>query len=87
MSTGEILWALTKLLLACIPLVISLGALLDAARRPEWAFSFAGKSRTLWVALNGAGILFCVVGVVVSLWYWAKVRPVVAGVEQGRLDP
>lgn len=86
MSGGELAWAITKVLLASIPLAITLGALLDAARRPEWAFSFAGKSRTLWVALNGVGVLFCGLGVVVSVWYWLKVRPVVAGVEAGRLE-
>ena len=60
-------------------------AMLDAAHRPEWAFAFAGRSRTLWVAVTAAGILVCAVGLVVSLYYLVKVRPEIAAVEAGRL--
>lgn len=80
------LWAVVSVLVASVPLAVTAGAMLDAARRPEWAFSFVGKSRTLWVTLNGVGVLFCGLGVVVALWYWLKVRPAVAAVEAGRLD-
>lgn len=66
-----------------IPLALSLWALLDAARRPEWAFALAGRSRVVWVALCGAGILFNVIGVPVSVWYLTRIRPSVAKAEVG----
>jgi hypothetical protein len=69
-----------------IPLAVSMWALLDAARRPEWAFSFANRSRTVWVVANGFGILFCGVGVVVAVYYLLKVRPQIAAIEGGRVD-
>jgi hypothetical protein len=69
-----------------IPLAVSMWALLDAARRPEWAFSFANRSRTVWVVANGFGILFCGVGVVVAVYYLVKVRPQIAAIEGGRVD-
>ncbi len=69
-----------------IPLAVSMWALLDAARRPEWAFSFANRSRTVWVVANGFGILFCGVGVVVAVYYLLKVRPQIAAIEGGRVE-
>jgi hypothetical protein len=69
-----------------IPLAVSLWALLDAAHRPEWAFSFANRSRTVWVVANGFGILFCGVGVVVAVYYLVKVRPQIAAIEGGHVD-
>ncbi len=60
-------------------------ALLDAARRPEWAFAYVGRNRTTWVAVTGLGILFCVPGVIVAIYYLVKVRPQVAAIEGGRL--
>jgi hypothetical protein len=69
-----------------IPLAVSMWALLDAARRPEWAFSFANRSRTTWVVANGFGILFCGVGVVVAVYYLLKVRPQIAAIEGGQVD-
>ena len=69
-----------------IPLAVSMWALLDAARRPEWAFSFANRSRTVWVVANGFGILFCGVGVVVAVYYLLKVRPQIAAIEGGCVD-
>jgi hypothetical protein len=76
-----------SLLLSAIPLALSVWALLDAAHRPEWAFSFVNRSRTAWVAATAIGVLFCLPGVVVALWYLIRVRPQVAGVEAGRLGP
>jgi hypothetical protein len=81
-----VLRAVVGILLASIPLALSTWALLDAARRPEWAFALAGRSRTLWVVLTGAGILFCGPGVLTALWYLIKIRPVVAGAEAGKLE-
>ena len=77
---------LATTIVACLPLALSMWALLDAARRPEWAFALARRSRTAWVAATGMGILFCLPGVLVSIWYLVKVRPGVAAAEAGRLE-
>ena len=71
--------------MAAVPLAINVWALLDAARRPEWAFAYAERNRTAWVAATGLGVLFCLPGVVVAAYYLLKVRPEVAGIEGGRL--
>ena len=85
MSAGQFLEVLATTLLASIPLALSMWALLDAARRPEWAFALARRSRVIWVASTGMGILFCGPGVVVALWYLLRVRPAVAAAERGEL--
>ena len=77
---------LLGLVIAGLPIALSLWAMLDAAHRPEWAFSFVNRSRTAWVAACAIGILFCGPGVVIALWYLLRVRPQVAGVESGRLE-
>lgn len=74
------------LLVASVPLTLSTWALLDAARRPEWAFAWVHRSRVNWVAACAAGVLFCGPGLVVSIWYLTRVRPQVAAVEAGRLE-
>jgi hypothetical protein len=81
-----LLKVLATTIVAAIPLALSVWALLDAARRPEWAFALARRSRTAWVAATGFGILFCGPGVILSLWYLLKVRPGVAAAESGRLS-
>jgi hypothetical protein len=77
---------LLGVIVTALPIALSLWAMLDAARRPEWAFSYVNRSRTAWVAACAVGILFCGPGVVIALWYLLRVRPQVAGVEAGRLD-
>jgi hypothetical protein len=84
-GAGTVAKVLVTTVLAAIPLSLSVWALLDAARRPEWAFALARRSRTTWVAATGFGILFCGPGVVLSLWYLLKVRPGVAAAESGRI--
>ena len=85
MSAGTLLEVLGTTILASIPLALSTWALLDAARRPEWAFALARRSRVIWVASTGMGILFCGPGVLVALWYLLRVRPGVAAAERGEL--
>jgi hypothetical protein len=77
---------LATTIVAAMPLALSVWALLDAAHRPEWAFALARRSRLAWVAATGMGILFCLPGVIVSIWYLVKVRPGVAAAEAGRID-
>jgi hypothetical protein len=77
---GAILWAIG----ASIPIGVSLWALLDAARRPQWAWALAGRSQVSWIAAILFGTFFLVPGLGLSLWYLAKVRPVIAAAEEGR---
>jgi hypothetical protein len=68
------------------PLMLTLWALLDAARRPEWAWALAGRRRVVWLAAILFGAMTVVLGVVISSLYLLRVRPAVAAAEDGRLD-
>lgn len=75
------------LLLAClaaIPLGVSLWALLDAARRPRWAWALADRRQVVWMAVIMFGALSVIGGLLISGWYLTRVRPVIAAVESGR---
>lgn len=71
--------------LFCIPLALSLWALLDCARRPRWAWALSGRSQPLWMAAILCGFLVLVGGIVVSTWYLVRVRPIIADAERGQL--
>jgi hypothetical protein len=81
----DLLATTAALLLVGIPLAVSVFALLDAAKRPQWAWSLADRNQLLWLAMILGGILSVLLGLVISGWYLLKVRPVVAAAEQGRL--
>jgi len=68
-----------------IPLALSVWALLDAARRPAWAWSLAGRSQAMWIGACGLGILVMVVGLFVSLTYLIRIRPEIAAAENGEI--
>jgi hypothetical protein len=82
---GSLAGAVLASLLAAIPLGLTLWALLDAARRPEWAWALADRRRVVWIAAILFGGLTVVVGLVVSSIYLVRVRPEVAAAEQGRV--
>lgn len=82
---GDVAWALVGASVAAIPLGISLWALLDAARRPRWAWALADRRQVVWMALVLFGVLTVVGGLVISGWYLARVRPALAAVERGEL--
>jgi hypothetical protein len=76
------------LAIACVfavPLGVSLWALLDAARRPQWAWALAGRSQVAWMAGILFGMFSVVGGLLLSLWYLEKVRPIIAAAEDGDL--
>jgi hypothetical protein len=72
-------------LLSSVPLALTGWALLDAARRPEWAWALAGRRRVVWLAAILFGAMTLLVGLAVSAVYLARVRPEVAAAESGRL--
>jgi hypothetical protein len=81
----DLVFTAASIVFFAIPLGLSVWALLDAARRPEWAFALAGRRRVVWVAAPLFGVLFLVPGLVIALWYLLRVRPQVAAAEDGRL--
>jgi len=77
--------ALLLAVFAAIPLSLTGWALLDAARRPQWAWALAGRRQVVWMA----GIMFSALtvlgGVIVSAWYLTRVRHEVAAAEDGQI--
>lgn len=82
---GDIAWAVVVTLVACVPLAVSVWALLDAARRPRWVWALSRHPQTPWMAAVAAGVLLTVVGLAISLWYLIKIRPDLAAIERGDL--
>jgi len=78
-------WAseITKATLFSIPLVITMGAFLDAARRPRWAWALSAHTQVFWLA----GLLFSTMtvvgGVIAAIWYALRVRPELVDIENG----
>lgn len=77
--------AVLILFAAAIPVSLSVWALLDAASRPAWAWSFAGKSQLGWLVAICIGLLTLVIGLGVSFWYLTRIRPSIRAVEAGDL--
>ncbi len=69
------------------PLMLSLVALLDAARRPQWSWALAERNQVMWMAMIMAGVLLLCGGLAVSGWYLWKIRPEIAAAEAGRVQP
>jgi len=79
----DVAWALLLACGAAVPLGLTTWALLDAARRPEWAWALAGRRQVVWMAGIMFSALTVVGGVVVSAWYLSRVRHEVAAAESG----
>ena len=82
-TVSSVAGALALACLAAVPLGVSLWALLDAARRPRWAWALAGRRQVVWMAVIMFGVFSVVGGLVVSAWYLLKVRPEIASAEAG----
>ena len=83
---GDVAWAVVVACLACVPLAVSVWALLDAARRPRWVWALSRHPQTPWMAAVAAGVLLTVVGLAISLWYLIRIRPDLAAIERGELS-
>ena len=81
---GELLWTVATTAFLCIPIGLSLWALLDCARRPSWAWAMTTRSQQVWMASILCGILVLPVGLVISTWYLVRIRAEVAAIEDGR---
>jgi hypothetical protein len=77
--------ALVLAVFAAVPLSLTIWALLDAARRPQWAWALSGRRQVVWMA----GIMFSALtvlgGMVVSTWYLLRIRHEVEAAEDGRI--
>lgn len=71
----------------CIPISLSLWALLDCAKRPRWAWALTPRSQQVWMFSILCGILLVPVGLAISAYYLARIRPEIAGAENGDLPP
>jgi hypothetical protein len=84
-TLSDLAVALVLATLAAIPLGLSLWALLDAARRPQWAWALAGRRQVVWMAAIMLGTLSVIGGVVLCAYYLTRVRHEVAAAEEGRI--
>jgi hypothetical protein len=82
---GDWAMAVITATFACIPLGVSLWALLDAAHRPEWAWALANRRRVVWITAILFGILTVIGGLVISCYYLVSIRPRIADAEHGDL--
>jgi hypothetical protein len=65
-----------------VAFAVVLWGIVDAAGRPAHAWSAAGQSKAAWIALQAAGLVFCVAGFVLSVVYLAAIRPKVRAGER-----
>jgi hypothetical protein len=82
----ELFQAIALTAVFCIPVGISLWALLDCARRPAWAWALAERRQVVWMAAILLGFLTVIGGLIISGWYLLRVRPVIRDAEEGRFD-
>jgi hypothetical protein len=82
---GELAVAVVLALFAAVPLTLTIWSLLDAARRPQWAWALAGRSQVVWMTVIMFSALTVVGGMLVSAWYLSRVRHEVAAAEEGRI--
>ena len=55
------------LLVALVPVGVTVFAIVDGAGRPEWAWQRAGQSKAVWIALEAVGIFVCFLGLIMSI--------------------
>lgn len=85
MDLGELAVALALAVVAAVPLSLTIWAVLDAARRPQWAWALSGRRQVVWMAMLMFSALTVAGGMVMSAWYLTRIRHEVAAAEDGRL--
>jgi hypothetical protein len=86
LTAGDLLTTLFLLILVSIPLAISVWALTDAAARPRWVWALTEKNQVAWLAAILLGTLTVLLGLAISIWYLARVRPALRATESGKLE-
>jgi len=74
---------LVILLMLLAPVGVTVFAIVDGGRRPEWAWQQIGRNKVLWIALQAAGIFVFPLGVIMSIIYLATIRPKLVLAQQG----
>jgi len=87
MDLSELAVAVVLACFAAIPLTLTIWALLDAARRPQWAWSLSGRRQVVWMAAIMFAAATVLGGVIVSTWYLTRIRQEVQDAEDGRIRP
>ena len=85
MDLSELGVAMLLATFAAVPLGLTLWALLDAARRPQWAWALAERRQVVWMASIMFSALTVVGGMLLSTWYLTRIRHEIADAEEGRL--
>jgi hypothetical protein len=82
----HVAWEVVLTFVVCIPLAVSLWALLDAAHRPGYAWALAARNRVAWMAAILVSAFLVLPGIVVAVWYLVSVRPRIAAAEEGNVE-
>lgn len=85
MDLLELAAALALAVFVAIPLSLTGWALLDAARRPQWAWALAGRRQVVWMAWIMFSALTVLGGLLVSTWYLTRIRTEIRDAEDGRV--
>ena len=85
MPWKDLAWASVVTVFFALPLGITVVMLLDAARRPSWAWSLAERNQAGWIAAILVGAFSVIGGLAICAWYFFKVRPRVAAAESGQV--
>lgn len=85
MDLLQLALALALAVFVAIPLSLTGWALLDAARRPQWAWALAGRRQVVWMAWIMFSALTVVGGMLVSTWYLTRIRAEIRDAEDGRV--
>jgi hypothetical protein len=86
-DVSDVFVALVVATVAAFPLGLTIWALLDAARRPQWAWALAGRRQAVWMAAIMFGTFTVVGGVLLCTWYLVRVRHEIAAAEDGQITP
>ncbi|MFL6206194.1 MAG: hypothetical protein ACJ739_12685 [Acidimicrobiales bacterium] len=85
MDLWDLAWALVVACVFAFPLALTLWALLDVARRPQWAWALAGRRQVVWMAAILLGTFTVVGGILICTWYLTRVRYQIAAAEEGEI--
>jgi hypothetical protein len=82
---GHLLATIAKTAVLCIPLGLSLWALLDCAHRSAWIWALGNRSQQVWMASILCGVLVLPVGLAISGYYLVRVRADLVAIEAGEI--
>lgn len=85
MDLSDLAGAVLLATFAALPLSLTIWALLDAARRPQWAWALAGRRQVVWMVGIMFSALTVVGGMAVSTWYLVRVRHEIRAAEDGQI--